>query len=299
MPRAGYEAHPQHDYAAVVLPSLAGVRGIAGGFMVCGVAPDKTVKCVYQPSSLDPNNPRSKEVVFPTPNVTGVAELAAGQEHTCARHEDGTVTCWGRNQHGQSGNGVVSKELDANPPAPVKGLSKVKKIAAGGYQTCAVREDDTVVCWGLNRHGECNTKRNEPASGRPCSTPAQVPGLSDVQDLALAELSSCALLKDGTVKCWGVLAGSGGALSTIKGLTGVKRLFRGFNNMCAELGDGVVRCFSSPDASKPLDVNVAGVRTLAHSSAYISLLGQDNKLKCGVKEPPKNEIGVTLGDVCF
>ena len=39
--------------------------------------------------------------------------IAAGPEHTCTRLWDGTVKCWGRNDHGQLGQGdTVSRGFE-------------------------------------------------------------------------------------------------------------------------------------------------------------------------------------------
>ena len=46
--------------------------------------------------------------------LSSVAEIAAGQSHTCARLSDATVNCWGYNYSGQLGNGE-----DANFATPV------------------------------------------------------------------------------------------------------------------------------------------------------------------------------------
>ena len=62
--------------------------------------------------------------------------LAAGMHHTCATRQDGTVSCWGRNQHGQS---VVPEHV-----------GRVSQLAVGCFHSCAVRQDGppTVRCWG-------------------------------------------------------------------------------------------------------------------------------------------------------
>ena len=74
------------------------------------------------------------------PGLTGVTEVSAGGGHTCALAGDGTVTCWGADNHGQ-----------ATPPP---GLTGVTEVSAGGGHTCALEGDDTVTCWGDDGSGQ-------------------------------------------------------------------------------------------------------------------------------------------------
>jgi alpha-tubulin suppressor-like RCC1 family protein len=39
--------------------------------------------------------------------LADVAELSAGAQHTCARHSDGKISCWGSSYSGQVGTGAV------------------------------------------------------------------------------------------------------------------------------------------------------------------------------------------------
>ena len=60
-----------------------------------------------------------------------VKAITAGNYHTIALKEDGTVVGWGRNKYGQT-----------DIPS---GLTNVKAIAAGNYHTVALKEDGSVV----------------------------------------------------------------------------------------------------------------------------------------------------------
>ena len=74
-------------------------------------------------------------------------------------------------------------------------------IYAGGHHTCAILSDGSVKCWGRNQFGQLGigTTINT-------NTPTTVNTLGagrSVISLALAWDSTCALLDDGSVKCWG------------------------------------------------------------------------------------------------
>ena len=79
----------------------------------------------------------------PTPEPTpepgpapkrGYIDVSYGSDHACALHEDGSIACWGSNQHGK-----------ASPPS-----GDFKSVSSGEHGTCALRSDDgKIVCWGI------------------------------------------------------------------------------------------------------------------------------------------------------
>ena len=92
--------------------------------------------------------------------LAGVAQIAAGGLHTCARMNDGTVQCWGSDADGELG--FNSKETcngtEAEPCAtratPVPGLDHVVEIALGRRHSCARLDGGAVKCWGWNGYGQ-------------------------------------------------------------------------------------------------------------------------------------------------
>ena len=140
-------------------------------------------------------------VVLPTQALTASADtrgdIVAGANHTCALFSNQTVECWGSNWYSQLGDGTLASK--SNIPVPVLGLTSVTAITAGYNHTCALLADSTVKCWGDNSYGQLgdgtNTKRN---------VPVFVLGISNAVALSTgASSSTCALLGDGTVRCWG------------------------------------------------------------------------------------------------
>jgi uncharacterized repeat protein (TIGR01451 family) len=105
--------------------------------------------------------------------LLALAILFANGTNTAWAATPGTVVAWGDNLYGQ-----------ASVPA---GLNDVIAIAAGYYQSLALKRDGTVVAWGDNTYGQA-------------SVPA---GLSDVKAIAAGAYHSLALKRDGTVVAWG------------------------------------------------------------------------------------------------
>ncbi|HYO52440.1 hypothetical protein [Archangium sp.] len=131
------------------------------------------------------------------PGLTGMVALAAGSTHSLALREDGTVWAWGNNRKGQLG-----RPASTNPeptPAQVPDLTGVVALAAGSTHSLALREDGTVWGWGSNGFGQLGF----PSNTSPNPTPAQVPGLTGVGDVAASNDFSLALREDGTVWAWG------------------------------------------------------------------------------------------------
>ncbi len=83
--------------------------------------------------------------------VSNVVELSAGATHTCARVDDATARCWGRNHVGQLG---IDTMADVSSATAVLMLRDVVDLAAGGNHTCARASNGAVLCWGLNDTGQ-------------------------------------------------------------------------------------------------------------------------------------------------
>jgi len=88
------------------------------------------------------NVPGSATLIYD--NVT---QLTAGENHSCALIDSGSVKCWGQNHHGQLGDGNGSYGTTSTSPTDVLGLSDVKEVSAGRSHTCALLNSGQVKCW--------------------------------------------------------------------------------------------------------------------------------------------------------
>ena len=125
--------------------------------------------------------------------------MAAGEDHTCAIDADGAVWCWGTGNSGQLGTGqTVNRWQPFITDSLGVGRTAID-ITAGGDHTCAVLDDGTVSCWGANAYGQLgdgtNTLRSSPTQTLPLGRPAVA--------VEASMFSTCALLDNGSVSCWG------------------------------------------------------------------------------------------------
>ncbi len=192
------------------------------------------------------------------PDCTGPTcplQVVTGTDFACARFADGAVSCWGSDLQGQIGDGTADTARYRDRATPALGLTDVVELAAGASHACARRSDGTVWCWGANGSRQIGSGR----SGTPTSTPVAVADLTGAVHIACGSLHSCAIVTDGTVRCWGgnTLGQIGDGTTTMRptpvavpGLTGVRALAAGANFTCAALSDGTARCWGESAAGQ-------------------------------------------------
>ena len=155
--------------------------------------------------------------------LTSAAVACTGDAHSCALLTDGSVRCWGANSFGQLGDGT---RVDSAMPVTVAGIANATTIACGWDHTCVVLEGGLIQCWGGNGgshdspRGALGTAsgtqdckwlvNNAPppyptiSAETPCAaTPVQVSDITNATAVAAGDYATCALLTDGSVKCWG------------------------------------------------------------------------------------------------
>jgi alpha-tubulin suppressor-like RCC1 family protein len=134
---------------------------------------------------------------LPTLVAGGVVQFATGGNNTCWVNAAGELFCAGSNSSGQIGND--EQGVDALEPTLVEGLGPVLEVDVGGGHACARLGNGTVFCWGNNNNGQVG----DGTVMEPRPTPVQVPGIANIEQLALGDLHSCARDSAGSLACWG------------------------------------------------------------------------------------------------
>jgi alpha-tubulin suppressor-like RCC1 family protein len=162
---------------------------------------DGTVKCWGRNNEgqLGRGTTQSVSNDFPTTvtNLANVVAVAAGGYHTCVLLVGGSVQCWGSNGEGQAGNASGADPISA--PGPIRTFATVPgiAIAVGGYHSCELMSDGTVMCWGNNRDHELGSGVNS------THTAQLVDNVAGAVAVTAGAYHSCALLGNGSAACWG------------------------------------------------------------------------------------------------
>jgi alpha-tubulin suppressor-like RCC1 family protein len=130
--------------------------------------------------------------------VSGAVEIGCGQDHSCARLGDGSVSCWGAGNLGQHGGGGRN---DSNKPLSVASINDAIALRVGGDFACVVHRDATVGCWGHNARGQLGR-----GTSSEFEAPGRVQGVSGVQTLDVAQDFACVMAGE-RLLCWGLLPG--------------------------------------------------------------------------------------------
>jgi alpha-tubulin suppressor-like RCC1 family protein len=227
----------------------------AGAFHACALLADGGVRCwgrndVGQLG--DGTFTDSPLAVYVTGLRSGVEQVSANGNTTCARMQSGAAKCWGMNNSGQVGDGTTTNR---STPVTVSGLSSgVVSIVAGYLHSCAIiAPSSRVVCWGANSNGEIG---DGTATDR--LTPVPVVGLSDnISGVSSGGVHTCALHTSGSVQCWGANAfgqlgnGLNSASSRpvdVSGLSSnVAQISAFSDHTCALLDSGATKCWGRND----------------------------------------------------
>jgi hypothetical protein len=130
------------------------------------------------------------------------------------------------------------------------GTLPVVSVAVGYKLTCAVIADGTVRCWG----DPSAAAAIGAGPGQDTSRPVRVANLTDVESVAIGDDHACAVVRGGTVRCWGDNVagqlGRPGSASPIAqpvaGLTDVVAVTAGPDTTCALQHPGTVWCWGRP-----------------------------------------------------
>ena len=164
-----------------------------GGGSTCAIVELGEIKCWGTNGSGELGIGISSDpVLVPTPvlGVRGATAVSLGTG-SCAIVEEGKVFCWGS---------FGTKPFDhRGSPLQVSGLTGVTAIATGYEHACVVLADGSVECWGKNDFNQVGIGKSTTV----VLTPTLVPGVSNAIAITASTDTTCALLSDSTLKCWG------------------------------------------------------------------------------------------------
>ena len=283
----------------------------AGSYHTCAILQDATVDCwgLNDYGQLGDGTQTNSSTPVAVGGVRDVATVTGGGFHTCARLGDGTLRCWGRNIEGQLGDQATAGWFSATP-VPVTGITTALTVTGGGFHSCALLQNGTVRCWGLNDAGQLGNGTVAPSLFPllPNPTPSEVMDISTATAVSAGGWHTCALLQNGTVRCWGQnnygQLGDGTPVPTpatsrptpvpvtVTGITTAVAIEAGIFHTCALLQDGTMQCWGWNDyyqlgnqsainaSSTPVTVDGITPASLAPGAEHTCVLHRDGTAQC-------------------
>jgi alpha-tubulin suppressor-like RCC1 family protein len=171
---------------------------------------------------LDGSEGEPFNLLHPAGHFQTTPKIVSGDDHTVALTANGAVWAWGKNDHGQLGDGTTT---DRPYAVRVSGLEHVVDLSAGGSTTMALKADGTLWAWGRNDSGQLGNN-----SLKDSSVPVQVSAPAVgwwITDIANGGVHSLALTSSRDVYAWGngsygQLGSSTGFLTTPQKVDGVE-----------------------------------------------------------------------------
>jgi alpha-tubulin suppressor-like RCC1 family protein len=187
------------------VPNLEGVTAMSAAWSyTCVLLADETVRCwgtvvpagETQYGFLGDGTTAGSITPVAVSNLANVIGISRG----CAMTRQRKAWCWGRNYIGQLGDGTTT---DSDVPVAVSDLDDVAAIESDDDFACALRLDGTGACWGDNAHGETGTGDTSQLPFPPVPKPATILSLSGATAITPGAYHACALIDDGSMRCWG------------------------------------------------------------------------------------------------
>jgi alpha-tubulin suppressor-like RCC1 family protein len=239
----------------VEVSALNSVTAIAAGhWHTCALLAEGAVYCWGrgETGQIGNGDTDDQNVPVPVSMPSDIVSISAGgrwdRGWSCAVTAGGFARCWGANSAGNFGTGDVA---DANPtPVTVTAWPDMAVVAPGADFGCFLLAHGSLLCAGLNDTGQLG----DTALPNPSPTLQGVPLTRASMGVRVSsgERHTCAIVSDGTVRCWGHngsgrLGNGTNAASSIPvpvaGVTGARSISAGGAHTCAVVADGTVRCW--------------------------------------------------------
>ncbi len=238
---------------------LATDRVALGDEHTCVIKDDGTVWCFGGNSDYQLGNSSYLSSDSTTPvQIAGfgvgrtAVKIAAGERHTCALLDNGTVWCWGYNGSNELGSGGGTQ---ANPVQVPLGLGvTASDVFAGGRVSCALTSDNRLTCWGQNHKGQIGNGTTQVNGGVAPTAVSNIPTSFVPSQVDPGGRHVCAAATSGAVWCWGDddrhqlgTAADGAIAVNVPGqadtVTNAASVATGLEYSCAVGADNTVACW--------------------------------------------------------
>jgi alpha-tubulin suppressor-like RCC1 family protein len=200
----GYKSSNQGHPTQVNLPGNRMAVAISvGDSFSCAVLDNGSITC-WGGNDLgqlgDGTNANSTQPGQHTILGQNAITVSSGKSHSCAILVTGEVACWGQNNMGQLGDSSLN---DQATPVIVQLPSSKNAIMidVGISHTCAIMDDGSMYCWGLNADGQLGDGTNSSHQSIPVQS--QLPSNKSAVIVAVGNAHTCILTNDSAIHCIG------------------------------------------------------------------------------------------------
>ena len=272
------------------VPGVTDAVQVSVGNYTCILSSSGAISCIASASVhglLGDGTILGSDLPARVPGISTATQVSVGYQATCARLADGSAVCWGRNQ--PSGGLGIGGKANSATPVTVLGIETAVQIDIGNRTLCARLADGRLMCWGYALGGVTGSGfpcADPAASPQGLNTPLPVAGITNAIDVSMSTAHGCAVLADGSVRCWGNGAdnqlGNGVQpywnkyCSPVAEVTipSARQVSTGSGFSCALLLDGTISCWgtgqlgngASSTAVPP--VTVTGITTATQISSF-------------------------------
>ena len=202
----------------------------AGRFHTCALLESGDVRCwgtrlslPGQVENIGDNEPASAGVLATFGGARAVA-ISAGQDSTCALVESGELWCWGGGFAATYSRGFSQGSV-ATPTQVDLGGRTAAGITVGFQHACVLVDDGDLYCWGIGAGGRLGYGNVDDIGNGTMATlesplsggPVEVGVGRTVLTASAGDKTTCALLDNLTVRCWGSGPIVGQGITTIVG----------------------------------------------------------------------------------
>lgn len=252
------------DNPAVVL----GMTPVSGAATTADIAANDDLTCVIDGAdsqvhcagrstfAADGRSDTPRASLDPTSFTDTFTAISVSGKSTCGISATTSyITCWGRDQFGQLGDGGGTGGQTTSP-TQITQSETYATITSGGDHHCGVRDDGRAYCWGLNNRGQLGdgtrTTRNAPVEVPRHTTGTVFLTTHDWTSIDSHLAHTCGIAANGDALCWGYnVAGQLGDNSTtertspvvVRGLHSWQQLSTGNSTTCGLRTDQTLYCW--------------------------------------------------------
>ena len=123
--------------------------------------------------------------------------------------DNASIKCWGYGKYGQLGLGENKKEKrPISDPINLGSGRNAKAIVTGNSHTCAILDNSSIKCWGLNDSGQLGQGDTDSRGDEPDQMGDFLPSIDlgsgkTARAISAGDSHTCAILDNSSIKCWG------------------------------------------------------------------------------------------------